>query len=130
MMKKMAIASFAVLILGSSAALAQPYGYGNRYNYPTQNCANPNRAFDAEQYRRGHIENITICIKDPATDRPISAAQYQARYPWTDPTTWTYDPGSDLWGDHTREFANQYSRNDYREYPRDNRDNRYRRYRN
>jgi hypothetical protein len=132
-MNKMAIASFAVLILGSSAALAQPYGYGGRYDryayeyQQTQRCQNQNKAYDYELYRSGHSEKIFNCINDPATGHPISQAEYMGLYPWTDSRTWVYDPQTDLWTDHTRDNVTQYSRNYNRDYSRDYR---YRRYRN
>ena len=101
-MTKLATVSLAVLLLGSSAALAQPYGnnpsdYGfyNRYG---------------QHYVCGrNLANVVNYIIDPATGRPITQAEYQARYPWTNPGTWTYDCASNLWTDHTSpDYAQNY----------------------
>ena len=111
-MRKLAIASVAVLMLGSSAALAQPYGnryYGYQPAQPARSCAYQDRAYDAAMYRAGRMDQILNCIRDPATNRIISQDEYLARYPWSDTRQWSYDPGSDLWGDHTREVGTQYS---------------------
>jgi len=84
-----------MLLLGSSAALAQPYGYGpygspDYYNQAGQHivCGR-------------NLANIVNYIVDPATGMTITREQYQARYPWTDLSKWTYDCGSNLWTDHT-----------------------------
>lgn len=111
-MKKLAIASFAVLILGSTAALAQPYGYGDRYGdryQQTRSCQNPDRAYDAEQFRRGHMENIINCIGDPATGMHITQQQYLNKYPWSDVRTWVYNPSLDVWADNTPDRDRLYS---------------------
>ncbi len=104
-MSKIATLSFAALMLGSSAALAQPYGsYGNGYDQGYNQYG--------EHYVCGrnlaHVVNIII---DPATGRPITQAEYQARYPWTNPSTWTYDCATNLWTDHTAEQNPYYSQN-------------------
>jgi hypothetical protein len=140
-MKKIAIASFAVLILGSSAALAQPYGYGNRYGHQVvSTCQNPNRAYDYDQYRTGHMENVPVCLGDPATGMHISSQEYLNKYPWSEISTWVYNPAMDVWADNTpdrdRLYAqsnaqgdSRYSRNyspDYRS--NYSQDYRYRRY--
>lgn len=83
-MSKIAIVSFAVVLLGSSAALAQPYGYPP-YGYAPGSCPLPNVNY----------------IIDPATGQTITQTQYTARYPWTNSATWTYDCASNLWTDHT-----------------------------
>ena len=67
-----------------------------------------------ERAGRAFMADIVIFIIDPATGGRITQAQYQARYPWTNPRTWTYDPPSNLWTDHTRDYGN-----DYREDSRD-----------
>ena len=148
MMKKMAIASFAVLILGSTAALAQPYGYARPYGYANhyvssqQACRNPDRAYDLQQFRTGHMENVPVCLGDPATGMHVNREEYLSKYPWSDVSTWVYNPSLDVWADNTPDkdwlYAQsnaqgdrRYSRNyapDYRyNYSQDYR---YRRYRN
>jgi hypothetical protein len=111
-MNKIATISFAVLMLGSSAALAQPYGYGGDEGY--------NRY--GEHYMCGrNLANVVNYIIDPASGRPITQAEYQARYPWTNPSTWTYDCASNLWTDHTSEnqgYAQNYGRHRGRDHYR------------
>jgi hypothetical protein len=106
-MNKIAIASFAVLILSSSAALAQPYGYGRPYGYANhyvssqQACRNPDRAYDLQQFRTGHMENVPVCLGDPATGKHVTREEYLALYPWSDINTWVYNPAMDVWADNT-----------------------------
>ena len=98
---KIAVASLAMLLLGSSASLAQPYGYGP---YGGQGY-DPN----GDYYNRAgqhivcgrNLANIVNYIVDPTTGVIITRGQYQARYPWTNLSTWTYDCASNLWTDHT-----------------------------
>jgi len=115
MMKKMAIASLAVLMLGSSAALAQPYGYANHYVSAREACRNPDRAYDLQQFRTGHMENVPVCVGDPATSMHISEQEYLNIYPWSDRRTWVYNPAMDVWADNTpdreRLFAQTWSNN-------------------
>lgn len=99
---KIALASLA--LLGSVAAVApaadaQGYGrYGQPYGYQDQGVYNQY----GQHYVCGrNLANVVNLIIDPATGRRITQAEYQARYPWTDTTTWTYDCGSNLWTDHT-----------------------------
>jgi len=112
-MSKLAIVSFAVLTLGSSAALAQPYGYG-QYGYGQ--CGQPDVYTPYGEHivcgrNLAHIQNFII---DPATGRTITQQEYQARYPWTNSATWTYDCASNLWTDHTAEQNPGYAQNFYR----------------
>jgi hypothetical protein len=134
-MKTIAIASFAVLMLGASAALAQPYGYGNRPgNQPTRTCQNPDRAYDLEQFRRGHIEHVMNCLGDPATGMHISQQEYLNKYPWSDVSTWVYNPAMDVWADNTpdsdRLFAQSWAQGDRRYSPNYSSNSRNGRYRN
>lgn len=99
---KFAVGSLAMLLLGSSAALAQPYGY-SPYGYgPAQPYGY--RAVGPGQYACGL--NLTgpydtNYIVDPATGRFVTEAEYLAHYPWSQATSWTYDCASNLWTDHT-----------------------------
>lgn len=90
-MSKIAIVGFAVVLLGSSAALAQPYGYGRGYGPPGNYGPTPG-------YCGPHTANMTNWILDPATGQPITEAQYLARYP-SNPATWSYDCNTGLWTD-------------------------------
>ena len=86
-MSKFAIVSFAAVLLGSSAALAQPYGYRpNVNNGPTPGYCGP------------QTSQTTNWILDPATGQPITEAQYLARYP-SNPANWTYNCNTGLWTD-------------------------------
>lgn len=111
-MAKIALAS--LVLLGSSAALAQPYGY-RPYGY------RPYGYGSAQPYRRpaaGPGEyacglnltgpNDTNYIIDPATGSPVTEAEYQARYPWSDTRTWVYDCANNLWTDHTADSNSAY----------------------
>ena len=100
-MKKITTASFAVLILSSSAALAQPYGHANHYASDQQACQNPDRAYDYRQYSTGHTENVPVCLGDPATGMHIPSEDYLNKYPWSDKRTWVYNPAMDVWADNT-----------------------------
>ena len=117
-----------MFLLGSSALLAQPYGYGP---YGGQGYYNPNTDYynqAGEHIVCGrNLAHIINYIIDPATGMTITREQYQARYPWTDLSTWTYDCGSNLWTDHTAQtypgyYASQppyYDRDRNRNYERD-----------
>lgn len=102
-MTKFAAASLAMLLLGSSAALAQPYGYGP-YGGPAYEPNGDYYAPDGGHVVCGgrvnlaHIINWTI---DPATGMRITREQYQARYPWTNWANWTYDCATGLWTNNT-----------------------------
>jgi hypothetical protein len=98
-MKKLAIASFAVLILGSSAALAEPYA--RHYASDQQACRNPDRGYDYREFSTGHMENVPVCLGDPATGMHVTAQEYLSKYPWSDKTTWVYNPAMDVWADKT-----------------------------
>ena len=119
---KIAVGSVAMLLLGSSAALAQPYGY-RPYGYaPPQPYAH--RAVGPGQYACGL--NLTgpydtNYIVDPANGRFVTQAEYLARYPWSQATSWTYDCANNLWTDHTTPPNPYYTQSqDYdRDYDRD-----------
>lgn len=88
---KIAFASLALLGIVAAvapAADAQSYGYGYGYEPPGYACGR-------------NLSQIVNYIIDPATGRSITQAEYQSRYPWTNPSTWTYDCASNLWTDHT-----------------------------
>ena len=91
-MAKIAVASLALLgIVTAVAPAADAQGYGHyRYSYQTPNyvCGR-------------NLAQIVNYIIDPATRRAVTQAEYQARYPWTQPSTWTYDCASNLWTDNT-----------------------------
>jgi hypothetical protein len=101
---KIAVASIAMLLIGGSAALAQPYGYG-RYGGPAYEPTGDYYAPDGGHVVCGgrvdlaHIVNWTI---DPATGMRITREEYQARYPWTNLANWTFDCATGLWTDHTQ----------------------------
>jgi len=44
-------------------------------------------------------------IGDPASGRVITQAEYEARYPWTQPSTWSLDCNTGLWIDGTPQQA-------------------------
>ena len=101
-MSKFAIVSFAVVLLGSSAALAQPYGYGRGYGPPNNgrgygpppgNINGPTPGYCGPM-----TSNITNWILDPATGQPITESQYLSRYP-SNPATWSYSCNTGLWTD-------------------------------
>ena len=99
---KIAVASLAMLLLGSSASMAQPYGsgssgYGAVHNGPTPGYCGP------------MTSRITNWIIDPATGQAVTEAQYLARYPGANPATWTYDCYSGLWTDHGPQDNSGYS---------------------
>src|SRR5689334_10142898 len=113
---KIALASIA--LLGSSAALAQPYGNGRDYNrdgrangadysrcYDQPNtppeCVQLRQRPDFQAYHDRNGATIINWINDPATGMPISEQQYLARYPSSNPGTWSYEPTTNLWVDHT-----------------------------
>jgi hypothetical protein len=114
---RIALASLA--LLGSSAALAQPYGngrdYGREYRrdngadyrrcydqpYGPPECAQLRQRPDFQAYHDRNGATIINWIIDPATGMPISEPQYLARYPGSNPGTWNYDPATNLWIDHT-----------------------------
>jgi hypothetical protein len=101
-MNKMTVVGIAALLIGSSAALAQPNGYGSRYaRQEVSTCQNPNHAYDLEQFRSGHTENVPVCVGDPATGVHITREQYLSKYPWSDVRTWVYNPALDVWADNT-----------------------------
>jgi len=107
---KIALASLA--LLGSvaavaPAAVAQGYGY---YGQPYDQDQGYNQY--GQHYVCGrNLANVVNLIIDPATGRRITQAEYQARYPWTDTSTWTYDCASNLWTDHTQNSGYQQSQN-------------------
>ena len=98
----------AAILCGAIVAMAVP-AVAQRYDDQRQN-----QRQNYDPYRGRSMADIVNFIIDPATGRRITQAQYQARYPWTNPRTWTYDPPSNLWTDHTRDYGN-----DYREDSRD-----------
>lgn len=51
---------------------------------------------------------MTSFIVDPASGTPVTQQEYVARYPWTSLATWTYDPTTNLWSDHTQEAGPGY----------------------
>ena len=87
---KLTVAALALLgIVATTAPAANAQGY---YGY----------GYQGQSYACGRdLSRIVNYIIDPATGTPITQAGYQARYPWTQPSTWTYDCGSNLWTDHT-----------------------------
>src|SRR5206468_2713437 len=106
------------LVLGSSAALAQPYGNGRNGNgpgpdrryeqdyqrcyagpYGPSECATLRQRPDFEQYRQRYQANIVSYILDPATGRPVTQKEYMARYPYSNPVNWAYDQNTNLWVD-------------------------------
>jgi len=76
-----------------------------------------NRGYDQRQtqnydpYTGRNMANIVNLIIDPMSGRRITQAEYQARYPWTDSRTWTYDSFTNLWTDHTLESGYAYQEN-------------------
>jgi len=90
-MSKFAIVSFAVVLLGSSAAIAQPYGY--RPYGPPIGANGPTPG-----YCGPHTAGMTNWILDPATGQPITQSQYLSRYP-SNPPSWSYDCNTGLWTD-------------------------------
>lgn len=116
---KIAAGSLAMLLLGSAAALAQPYGYGG-YNqnfrrcyeqpYGSSDCVQLRQTPAFEAYRQANAANITGYIVDPATGQPITEQAYLARYPGSNPGTWQYNASTNLWVDLT---AQQYSQQSY-----------------
>ena len=99
-MKNGAIVTFAVLLLGSSAAIAQPYGdrpYGRARPYNDRAVGPGENACGLNLTGRNAVNYII----DPATGGPVTEAEYLARYPWSQATSWTYDCASNLWTDHT-----------------------------
>ena len=108
------------------AANAQGYGYGQPYGYEPYGSQDQGYNRYGEHYVCGrNLAKVTNFIIDPANGRPITQAEYQARYPWTDTSTWIYDCATNLWTDHTSQGAgyNQQSQN-YR-WDRDRGRNRY-----
>ncbi len=111
---KIALAS--LTLLGAVAAVApaadaQGYGYGYPYTPPPGYGSG--YPYEQPGYACGRdLSQIVNFIIDPAIGRPVTQAQYKARYPWTDTTTWTYDCASNLWTDHTQEYY--YQSQDYR----------------
>jgi hypothetical protein len=120
---KIALASIA--LLGSSAALAQPYGNGRDYNrdgrangadysrcYDQPNtppeCVQLRQRPDFQAYHDRNGATIINWINDPATGMPISEQQYLARYPSSNPGTWSYEPTTNLWVDHTAQNPGYY----------------------
>jgi hypothetical protein len=99
---KLAVGSLAMLLLGSSVALAQPYGRPP-YGYgPAQPYGYP--AVGPGQYACGlNLTGrfATNYIVDPATGRFVTQAEYLALYPWSQTSSWTYDCTSNLWTDPT-----------------------------
>lgn len=91
--KKIAVASLLMLLLGSSAALAQAYEPNGDYYAP-----DGGHVVCGGTVNLAHIVNWTI---DPATGMRITREQYQARYPWTNWANWTYDCASGLWTNNT-----------------------------
>ena len=73
-------------------------GRGNRYD--------ERRSQNFDPYTGRNMANIVNYIIDPAGGRRITQREYQARYPWTDSRTWTYEASTNLWTDHTREHGN------------------------
>jgi len=117
---KIALASLA--LLGSSAALAQPYGYGRDYRrdngadyrrcydqpYGPPECAQLRQRPDFQAYHDRNSASIVNWIVDPATNGPVTEQQYLARYPWSNPGTWIYEPTTNLWVDHTAQNPGYY----------------------
>ena len=124
---KIVLASLA--LLGSSAALAQPYGNGRDYNrdgrdnsrangadysrcYDQPNtppeCVQLRQRPDFQAYHDRNGATIINWINDPATGMPISEQQYLARYPSSNPGTWSYEPTTNLWVDHTAQNPGYY----------------------
>lgn len=95
--KKIAAASLLMLLLGSSAALAQAYGYAPYQQTIGQNGPTPGCG---PTYVLAHN-----WIIDPATGQAITEPDYQARYPWTNISTWTYNCQNGLWTDNTAQQA-------------------------
>ena len=101
---KVAVASLAMLLLGSSAALAQPYGYGpygyapNGYGYGYGNSAIGANG-PTPGYCGPHTAQMTNWIADPVTGQAITENDYLARYPWSRPSTWSYSCETGLWTD-------------------------------
>jgi hypothetical protein len=133
-MTKIALASLA--IIGSSAALAQPYGYGPRDGGPRDRgrdyracyeqpygppeCAQLRQRPDFQAYHDRNGATIINWINDPATGRPITEQEYLARYSWANPRAWNYDPTTNLWVDPTAARYYPQTQNDRdRDYDRD-----------
>ena len=119
-MTKIALASLA--LLGSVATVAPAanaqgygyYGYGQPYG-PYDQDQGYNRY--GQHYVCGrNLANVVNFIIDPATGRRITQAEYQARYPWTDTTTWTYDCATNLWTDNTPQGGYYQQSQNYRRY--------------
>jgi hypothetical protein len=122
---KIALASLA--LVGSSAALAQPYGYGRDQGrgsgaeyrrcydrpYGPPECAQLRQRQDFQEYHDRNGANIVNWIVDPATGRPVTEQQYLARYPSSNPRTWMYDPATNLWADLTGQNAGSYPQGQY-----------------
>ncbi len=114
-MTRIAVGSLAMLLIGSAAALAQPYGYGGygpnndqyyrrcyEQPYGPPECAQLRQRPDFDWFHY-HAANVPGFIIDPATGTPTSQQEYESRYPWTSLATWTYDPLTNLWSDHTQQ---------------------------
>jgi hypothetical protein len=123
------IALASLALLGSSAALAQPYGNGRDYNRDGRNngranggdysrcydqpntppeCVQLRQRPDFQAYHDRNGATIINWINDPATGMPISEQQYLARYPSSNPGTWSYEPTTNLWVDHTAQNPGYY----------------------
>ena len=124
---KIAVGSLAMLLLGSSVALAQPYGNGRDYDrdgrarnydrdyrrcydqpYGPPECAQLRQRPDFQAYHDRNGATIINWIIDPATGMPVREQQYLARYPGSNPGTWIYDPTTNLWVDHTAQNPGYY----------------------
>ena len=106
-MRKFAIVSFPMVLLASSAAIAQPNGGGQNYRacyeqpYGPSECAQLRQRPDFERYREQNAAVLPGFIIDPATNTPVTFQQYQARYPRSDRNTWQYDKVRNVWVDLT-----------------------------
>jgi hypothetical protein len=116
------------VVAAAAPAAAQGYGgaYG-AYRYSDQNPAvygerrgyrQYDRAQNYDPYTGRNMANIVNFIIDPMSGRRITQAEYQARYPWTDSRTWTYDSFTNLWTDHTLESGYAYQENNRGRYRR------------
>jgi hypothetical protein len=74
------------------------------------------------------------CLGDPATGMHISQQEYLNKYPWSDVSTWVYNPAMDVWADNTpdsdRLFAQSWAQGDRRYSPNYSSNSRNGRYRN
>ena len=131
---RIAAASLAMLLVGGTASIAQPYGYGREgygrgdrdefyrrcYDQPygPAECAQLRQRADFEAFRQ-HARNVPSFILDTATGAPITRDEYRARYPWTNLATWTYDATTNLWVDHTPQPFYRGDRDERRDFDRD-----------